>query len=159
MSVSLSRANEELSRGIDEQSARFNTWIVVTGVLTAASVASTSQMLATSAASTAWRWAAVAGCAIATTLSLTLWLTARCYDIDPVRRLDQATENDWSDDDLMLELFVVREIAYRQNERQLSGGTWLGKLYVAAVVAASASAIWSLLMMVGSREGVKYVGV
>jgi cytochrome c-type biogenesis protein CcmH/NrfG len=146
----LERANHELQRGIDEQATRHNGRLVVTGLLSAASVAATAQMLATGAGSPGPRWAVAVMCCLSLLLSTLVWQLFRSYDVDPSARLEDALQNSWDDEHFLDEIVVRRLSAYIENDRQLSEPWRLG-LFVGAVATSLLTVAWALFIAVGPR--------
>lgn len=144
----VSLANEELKRGIDEQAGRHNGHLVVTGLISAASVATVAQMFAVGVGDTWIRWIVGVICGTSLVASVAVWTRFQSYDVSPTARLSEASLKEWTEVELVTELVVRRFIAYRENERQLND-RWNVAVYHLAIGAGVLSTLWSLAVAVG----------
>ena len=144
----LSLANEELKRGIDEQTARYSARQVINGLVSAASIAAVAQMFATGVGETWLRWVVWAICGTSLMAGTVVWTRFQSYDVDPAVRLAEATSKGWTDIELIEELVVRRLAAYEENERQLAD-PWNIGVYTLAVGAGLFSALCALALAVG----------
>jgi hypothetical protein len=146
MGLSLELLNEELTRGIDEQSLRHSTRLAIIGLLSGLAVATNTQLLATPAGSVGWRWTAVSLGIVTLALTVLAWLSFECYDVDPSARIDDAESGRWTDSQLRQETFVRRRIAYDLNEKNLSR-SHQNLVYRGAMVFGGTSVLLAVLIL------------
>ena len=140
-------ANEELRRGIDEQRARRNGQLVITGLMSAASVTATSQMLVSGVGTDSSRLLNTLVCCWSLLLSLLVWTQPFSTDLNPFRYTRRAQTEGYDEEDLLANLVYVRMISFRDNDIEQSRVVRLA-VYWAAILTGLAGVILPLMTLV-----------